>query len=150
MYRLPTESEWEYADRAGTTTAFYLGSGLYSGQANFNGHDEYDASVGYIDNPSGILLQRTTPVGSYAANPWGLYDMIGNVQEWCQDWYGAYPAGSVTDPQGAASGSWHVFRGGRWNFWAWVCRSAERYFIPDLDDRSYNIGFRVVLAPGQP
>jgi|SRR5439155_7115856 len=82
VYRLPTESEWEYACRAGTTTAFYLGSGLHSGQANFYGFYEYDAAVGEIDHPNGIDLGTTTPVGSYAANGWGLYDMIGNVFEW--------------------------------------------------------------------
>src|SRR6266481_4160256 len=75
VYRLPTESEWEYACRAGTTTAFYLGSGLHSGQANFDGHYEYDASVGNTYNPSGIFLEQTTAVGSYQPNPWGLYDM---------------------------------------------------------------------------
>jgi len=111
-YRLPTESEWEYAARAGTTTAFYLGCDLHSGQANFDGQYEYDCAVGQIYNPSGIYLQMTTPVGSYAANQWGLYDMIGNVFEWCQDWYDTYPAGSVVDPQGPAAGSSRVLHGG--------------------------------------
>ena len=151
VYRLPTASEWEYADRAGTTTAFYLGSGLHSGQANFNGQYEYDASVGGIYNPNGIYLQQTTAVGSYAANGWGLYDMIGNVWEWCQDWYGAYPAGSVTDPQGAASGSYRVFRGGFWGDSAHRggvgCRSAFRGYFPD--PRGSRLGFRVLLAPRQ-
>ncbi len=101
VYRLPTESEWEYACRAGTMTAFYLGSGLSSGQANFDGQYEYDASVGTISNTNGIYLGQTTAVGSYAANGWGLYDMIGNVFEWCQDWYGAW---SRTEAPGAAGG----------------------------------------------
>ena len=149
-YRLPTESEWEYACRAGTTTAFYLGSGLHSGQANFVGLYEYDASVGTIYNPSGIWLGTTTPVGSYPANPWGLYDMIGNLPEWCQDWFDVYPGGSVIDPQGPASGSRRVLRGdGFWIPLGVNCRSAYR----DRDDPSDGndcIGFRVVLAPGQP
>jgi formylglycine-generating enzyme required for sulfatase activity len=149
VYRLPTESEWEYACRAGTTTAFYLGSGLHSGQANFDGQAEYDASVGTIYNPSGIYLQQTTAVGSYAANGWGLYDMIGNLWEWCQDWYGAYPGGSVIDPQGPASGSYRMFRGGLWYSYAGYCRSAYRLYGV-LVLRYYSFGFRVVLAPGQP
>jgi len=148
VYRLPTESEWEYACRAGTTTAFYLGSGLHSGQANFDGHYEYDASVGNTYNPSGIFLEQTTAVGSYQPNPWGLYDMIGNVLEWCQDWYGTYPAGSVTDPQGAATGSDRVIRGGCWDCYAGVCRSADHLgFGPVF--RYDDFGFRVLLAPGQ-
>jgi sulfatase modifying factor 1 len=147
VYRLPTESEWEYAARAGTTTAFYLGSGLHSGQANFDGKDEYDAALGTISNPSGIFLGITTPVGSYAANGWGLYDMIGNVAEWCQDWYGAYPDGSVTDPQGA-SGSLRMIRGGPWRSGAWFSRSAGRDACYP-GDWFYSIGFRVVLAPSQ-
>jgi sulfatase modifying factor 1 len=153
-YRLPTESEWEYADRAGTTTAFYLGSGLYSGQANFDGQREYDASVGTFDNPSGINLGITTPVGSYGANPWGLYDMIGNVFELCQDWYGAYPAGSVIDPQGPATGFpdlLRIVRGGNYYFFAWTCRSAFRLGLPvtSYQDKGSGYGFRAVLALGQ-
>jgi formylglycine-generating enzyme required for sulfatase activity len=149
VYRLPTESEWEYACRAGTTTAFYCGSALRSGMANFDGSFEYDASVGDIDNPDGIFLGCTTPVGSYQPNAWGLYDMAGNVWEWCRDWYGTYPTGSVTDPTGPPSGSFRVFRGGFWNIFAWYCRSAYRsYFMPSYWDSV--LGFRVVLAPGQP
>jgi formylglycine-generating enzyme required for sulfatase activity len=148
VYRLPTESEWEYACRAGTTTAFYLGSSLHSGQANFDGLYEYDAVLGTSHNPSGIYLGMTTPVGSYAANGWGLYDMIGNVWEWCQDWYGAYPSGTAVDPQGAVSGSDRVIRSGHWGSNAGHCRSAGRSFsYPDAG--IILIGFRAVVAPAQ-
>jgi formylglycine-generating enzyme required for sulfatase activity len=147
-YRLPTESEWEYACRAGTMTAFYLGGDLRSGEANFVGQYEYDAALGQIANTNGIYLARTTQVGIYAANGWGLYDMIGNVLEWCQDWYGTYPAGPVTDPPGAASGSLRVTRGGCWYLNAQYCRSAQR---ADYTPAGANpgIGFRVVLGLAQ-
>jgi formylglycine-generating enzyme required for sulfatase activity len=144
-YRLPTESEWEYADRAGTTTAFYLGSTLQSGQANFDGRYEYDAATGTVSNPTGVSLGMTTPVGSYDASPWGLYDMIGNVWEWTQDWYGQYPPGTVSDPQGPVSGSFRVLRGGNWNNSATYGRSAYRN-VASPAFKYQNIGFRVVLA----
>jgi sulfatase modifying factor 1 len=149
VYRLPTESEWEYADRAGTTTAFYLGSSLHSGQANFNGQYEYDAELGEIYNTNGIFLGTTTPVGSYAANPWGLYDMIGNAFEWCQDWYGTYPTGPVSDPQGAVTGSVHVRRGGSWYDFAEHCRSGQRYANGGPNFTSSYFGIRVVLDPSR-
>jgi formylglycine-generating enzyme required for sulfatase activity len=151
VYRLPTESEWEYACRAGTTTAFHYGNALHGGMANFYDYYEYDASIGdiYVSNPAVPWLPRTTTVGSYQPNAWGLYDMHGNVWEWCRDWYGTYPTGSVTDPQGPSSGSGRVFRGGDWGDDARLCRSAQR----DGSNPSYwrsSIGIRVVLAPGQP
>jgi formylglycine-generating enzyme required for sulfatase activity len=151
VYRLPTESEREYACRAGTTTAFNFGSAIHGGMENFYDYYEYDASIGdiYVPNPAVPWLARTTTVGSYQPNAWGLYDMHGNVGEWCRDWYGSYPTGSVTDPQGSASGSNRVIRGGWWGNGGWVCRSAARG-DEDPSDRLDGVGFRVVLAPGQP
>jgi len=151
VYRLPTESEWEYACRAGTTTALYFGNAIREGMANFYSYDEYDSTNGTITtNTAGVgYIGKTTPVGSYRANSLGLYDMCANVWEWCSDWYGAYPIGSVTDPAGASTGSTRVIRGGGWNDYGACCRSAPRYgYTPDV--RHSNIGFRLVLAPGQP
>ncbi len=154
-YRLPTEAEWEYACRAGTSTAFHYGNNLRSGMANFFGYFEYPPCAGDsygCYNPGGTYLGRTTSAGSYAPNAWGLYDMHGNVWEWCSDWW-LYnlPGGSVTDPQGAPTGSLRVFRGGGWNSYAIYCRSATRVSSGDPDAVYYAlIGFRVVLAPGQP
>jgi sulfatase modifying factor 1 len=145
VYRLPTESEWEYVSRAGTTAAFYLGSALHSHQANFVGTNEYDSAVGNIFNPSGENLQQTTVVGAYPPNAWGLYDMEGNVFEFCQDWYGTYPSVSITDPQGPATGGNRVRRGGSFNVGGMGCRSARRYTFAPAAQAFVN-SFRVVLA----
>ena len=144
-YRLPIDAEWEYADRAGTTTAFYLGNHLYSGQANFDGHWEYDASAGTVSNANGIYIAMPTPVGSYPPNPWGLYDMIGNVWEWCQDWWTDYSAESLVDPQGGSTGLGRVIRGGSFYGYGLYSRSATRGG-PFPTDTASNFGFRVVLA----
>lgn len=152
VYRLPTEAEWEYACRAGTATAFHYGNELRSGMANFRGTVEYSVSEGgTVNNPSGISLERTSPVGSYQANAWGLYDMHGNVKERCYDWIAHYPSGPITDPVVAneplPSDNAKVERGGNWlgQKGGAICRSAARDFhFPT--DRNSGYGFRVVLA----
>ncbi len=124
-----------------------VGSGLHSGQANFDGQYEYDASVCAINTPSGIFLGITTRVGSHGANAWGLYDMIGNMWEWCQDRYGAHPPGIVVDPRGSVTGSYGVIRGGSWSNRAAYCRSAIRNGGFLFAGR-FSIGSRVLLALG--
>jgi formylglycine-generating enzyme required for sulfatase activity len=139
-YQLPTEAQWEYACRAGTTTATAFGNSLSSRQANFSGTFPYNGGA------IGPSLGRTTTVGSYPPNAWGLYDMHGNVWEWCADWMSAsYPGGSVTDPMGASSGSLRVNRGGSWNFEGGSCRSARRGWT-DPSGRGRGLGFRVALV----
>ena len=137
-YRLPTEAEWEYAARAGTTTPFYTGNCLSTNEAN------YDGGFPLTGCPSGVYRGKTVPVASFAPNAWGLYDMHGNVWEWVQDWYGSYPSGAVTDPTGPSSGSFRVFRGGSWVSTAGYCRSANR-FLSNPDYRFDDGGFRLVL-----
>lgn len=124
-YRLPTEAEWEYAARAGTTGDFY-------------------GSLDSIAWSSSSSANKTHPVGQKSPNAFGLYDMSGNVWEWCQDWYGAYPSSAQTDPTGAASGSYRVYRGGSWRSNADTLRSAFRFnrFPPSY--RSDDMGFRLV------
>jgi formylglycine-generating enzyme required for sulfatase activity len=144
-YRLPTESEWEFACRAGTTNAFYYGPDLHSGMANFFGQYEYVSGTGTVLNPSGQYLGRTSTVASYQPNAVGLYDMAGNLREWCQDWYGNYPTNAVTDPPGATNGTVRVYRGGAFNDEAKDCRSARR--DSEAPSARFNtIGFRVVLS----
>lgn len=142
VYRLPTEAEWEYACRAGTSTATAYGNSISSTQANFNGDYPYNGAA------KGPYLGKTTKVGSYAPNAWGLCDMHGNVLEWFLDWYGTYPGGSVTDPRGPTTGSYRGARGGCCYGSASICRTAYRSFSWPGD--KYNaVGFRPVLAPCQ-
>jgi len=140
-YRLPTEAEWEYACRAGTTTPFHFGSVLNGRQAN------HDGNLPYGTSEKGPYLDRTTIVGNYSGNGFGLYDMHGNVWEWCADWYDAdyYANSPADDPKGPMSGSRRVFRDGSWEADARSCRSAIRGSGPA---RQLNcLGFRVALVP---
>ena len=140
-YTLPTEAQWEYACRAGTTTPFSFGSTL-------NYRANYDGNYPYGNVGKDRYLECTAEVGSYAPNDWGLYDMHGNVEEWCRDWYGDYPGGAVTDPQGPSSGSDRVIRGGSWLNRAVECRSASRSLNGPSYRNNHN-GFRVALSSVQ-
>jgi formylglycine-generating enzyme required for sulfatase activity len=135
-YRLPTEAEWEYACRAGTTTPFSTGDNLTTDQANYNGR------FPYATFPAGIYREEPTPAGSFSPNAWGLFDMHGNVWEWTGDWYGPYASGAVSDPKGPGSGEKRVIRGGSWFFDANSARCALRYTHAPKD-RGFSLGFRV-------
>jgi len=128
-YRLPTEAEWEYAARAGSTTKYSFGDG----EGSLGSYAWYDANSG----------SRTHDVATKQPNAWGLYDMHGNVWEWVQDWYGDYPNGAVTNPRGATTGSDRVFRGGSWGSSAMILRSAGRSADAPLV-RDQFLGFRLV------
>jgi formylglycine-generating enzyme required for sulfatase activity len=129
-FSLPTEAQWEYACRAGTTGAYAA--------------DDLDQMAWYEKNSD----RKTHEVGTKQANAWGLYDMHGNVWEWCTDWYGDYPTGKVTDPVGASSGRCRVLRGGSWVTVAGYCRSAYRAnYMPG--GASFFWGVRVSLVSGQ-
>jgi formylglycine-generating enzyme len=135
--RLPTEAEWEYACRADSTSAFNTGENLTTEQANYNG------TFPYNNNKKGIYREKTMPVGSFSPNGWGLFDMHGNVNEWCSDWYGNYPNDEVTDPQGPQTGTSHIIRGGSWNYPAKSCRNASRKYQEPIF-RTNDLGFRIV------
>jgi formylglycine-generating enzyme required for sulfatase activity len=144
VFDLPTEAQWEYACRAGTTTALNDGNnitntvsdGCLAKLARYY-CNRNDGKGGYSEH---------TTVGSYLPNAWGLYDMHGNVWEWCLDWYGSY-AGAETDPTGASSGSGRVLRSGGCGFYSDQCRSATRIsFDPDPGVVNLGFGFRVVIT----
>ena len=126
-YRLPTEAEWEYACRAGTTTAYSFGDKITPQDANYA-----DSKIG-----------KPVAVGSYKPNAFGLYDMHGNVCEWCEDWYGDYPEGAVTDPKGPATGEYRVLRGGSFLFSESDARSSSRNYGYSPSLRVDYAGFRL-------
>ena len=140
-YRLPTEAEWEFACRAGTSTATAFGDRLDGTQANFDGTKPFNGAS------AGPYLRETTPVGRYPANAWGLHDMHGNVWEWCLDAYTVAPAGG-TDPIESPSSPRRVYRGGCWHNPGSLCLSTSRAW-GEVGDRGSGLGFRVALvAPG--
>lgn len=143
---LPTEAEWEYACRAGTTTPFSFGTSILTDQVNYNGNAPYGAA------PNGVYRERTLPVMAFAANPWGLYQMHGNVWEWCADWPRTYTKAEVTDPglrevtepeKGDLEAE-RVLRGGSWFYGVRDVRSASRYAL-DCRYRYEYFGFRLAL-----
>ena len=147
-YRLPTEAEWEYASRAGTTTPFNTENSPSADEVNYYGHYPYEIegnyfSQGDLDTQPGQYRETTVEVGSFAPNAYGLYDMHGNVSEWVWDYYGSYSTEEQTDPTGPETGSLRVYRGGGWNDFAKNMRSAYRATL-EQDHGSFNIGIRLV------
>ncbi|MDR1787871.1 MAG: formylglycine-generating enzyme family protein [Treponema sp.] len=142
-YRLPTEAEWEYACRAGTYSRFFTGRTITTNDANFNG-----TMRGPGDGSSwraGVYRKKPVPVGSFPPNAFGLFDMHGNVAEWCGDWYASYGAELVHDPHGPSSGRRKVIRGGGWDLSARFVRSAART-LNTVSFRSSYLGFRLARS----
>ena len=147
-YRLPTEAEWEYATRAGTSTPFYSRKVPGADDVNFYGHYPYQIEQNYFNNSvletkPGVYRGTTVSVGSFSPNPNGLYDIYGNVGEWCFDYYAQYTKAAQTNPTGAPQGTRRVYRGGGWNDFGKNLRSAYRAALPQ-ESRAYNVGLRLV------
>jgi formylglycine-generating enzyme required for sulfatase activity len=142
-YRLPTEAEWEYACRAGTTTPYFFGETISTDQAN------YDGRYPYCWGKEGVFRDEPTPVGSFPPNAFGLYDMHGNFWERCQDWYGDYPKEAVVDPQGPGNsqGKYTLCRGGQFDSKAGEIRSAKRWKEVGSPGRHIYVGFRPAMTP---
>ncbi len=140
VYDLPTEAQWEYACRAGTTTPFHFGNQSNGIEANVEGDDPYGTA------DEGPYLDRPISVGSYPPNGFGLHDMHGNVQEWCRDWYGwqYYESSPSMDPEGGNKSRYRVVRGGGWADEPSSCRSALRFELAP-DRHTINTGFRVII-----
>jgi len=136
--RLPSEAEWEYACRGGTTTAFHS----MPGYPNGTNDDNLLGNIAWYNNAA----STTHAVAGKAANAFGMYDMSGNVWEWCNDWYGSYAAGNATDPAGPSTGSGRVHRGGSWGTYSSDCRSSHRGY-GDPVNRGHTLGFRVARTP---
>lgn len=142
-YRLPTEAEWEYAARAGTSTAYSWGDTIDCEKAMYGNHSfKHDVCQLYYRS-IGLQMDQPAPVKTYKPNPWGLYDMHGNVWEWCMDWYGDYKKKPLTDPRGPESGNMRIRRGGSWFKYGYSCRSANRSFGHPAT-RYNTTGFRLV------
>lgn len=147
-YRLPTEAEWEYVARAGTTTPFNTENSISAEEANYYGHYPYGIEENYFDQEKletkpGEYRETTIEVGSFKPNKWGLYDIHGNVREWCFDYYGEYDLENTENPSGPTSGTLRVTRGGGWNDYAKHMRSAYRSSEVPTHSAS-NTGFRIV------
>jgi uncharacterized protein (TIGR02996 family) len=138
-FGLPTEAQWEYSCRAGTTSPFFCGETISTDQANYNGNHTYG------EGQKGVYREQTTPVGSFPPNAWGLFDLAGNVWEWCEDWFAPYPEREVKDPVVREGGAARLLRGGCWLNAPWGCRSACRQCkAPGNSNES--VGCRVLLC----